>query len=222
MAGLFGGYKRLYGGYSYRYRPISLACWGRSSSTLSQCGVATLGSDTGFMVGLIGIMSGQPARFHTGNLAGGRAHSTVGYTVGQYHHFGGANDAGNNRKVLLDGGAKGTSTKSASVVPWSRVQVADAPDLDAGSFDGVLSMVAMWDVDLTDVEFKQLAKGVSPWRTRPQNLRLFMPLDMSVPELLAMDFTGRETFTLTGTPNYDPVHDPDRPPVTPFLFRVAS
>ena len=146
MAGLFGRYKRLYGGYSYRYRPISLACWGRSSSTLSQCGVATLGADGGFMVGFIGIISGQPVRFHAGNLAGGRAHSAVGYTVGQYHHFGGANDAGNNRKVLLDGGAKGTSTKSASVAPWSRVQLAEASDIDAGSFDGVLSMVAMWVV----------------------------------------------------------------------------
>jgi hypothetical protein len=77
-------------------------------------------------------------------------------------------------------------------------------------YDGKLSHVGQWDLGLTDAEHIGLSRGVSPRRTRPNNLAAYWELTGNYsPEV---DFINKKWLTL----NNGPTKYPERPVFRPL------
>jgi hypothetical protein len=143
----------------------------------------------------------------------GRADTTAVPAQDTWFHVGAAEEASNSRKILLNGGNKGTNT--TTVVP-SSVDTTWIGQLDDGSpsdrFIGPIAHIAFWNAGLTDEEFQVLATGIPPFQVRPDNFLRMIPLNGRDPEPV---IPGPDTFTLFGSPLVGPEPPIYRPILAP-------
>jgi hypothetical protein len=145
----------------------------------------------------------------------GIASTSTTYGANAWCHACGVFESG-GRAAFLNGGGKGTNATAKSPTGIDRISVGRAGDsTPSDPMQGRLAEIAVWDAALTDGEVALLARGVSPWRIRPGNLKLYYPLYGSAsPEPnLAVGGTTYQ-LTVTGTP----VQADHAPVASPFAF----
>ena len=119
------------------------------------------------------------------NTANVFAATSTNWVTGQWHHLCGIARAVDDRSVYLDGGGRGDNATSQTPVAGNvdRTTIGRRDNIEsANAFDGQIGHVAIWDIDLTDVEIGILAAGADPRSVRPDNLIAYWPLNGRTPE----------------------------------------
>lgn len=133
--------------------------------------------------------------------------SPAGYTVGTWHHACAVEASATDRRILLDGGNKGTNTTSRTPSGANRVAVGFRASGVADPFSGKIGQVCLYNIALSDAECATLAAGFSCLSVRRDRLSFFAPLNGGQsPEAEIM---GNRNLTITGAPTK--VDDPPIP-----------
>ncbi len=136
-----------------------------SSGTTVQYGLLLDGS------GHINVFVGDAGGFD--NAAGA---TVVG--TGAWHHLAGVKNGTGAGALLayLDGAQDASITSNRSIQNTAHSFTVGARTDNSFHFDGRIAEVCIWDAALTAAEIAALAKGVSPLRIRPGNLKGHFPL----------------------------------------------
>ncbi|MHA2172821.1 MAG: LamG domain-containing protein, partial [Candidatus Kariarchaeaceae archaeon] len=156
--------------------PITMACWFRTSDlTNGQTLIWTGDKDVSnkyHWLYAAGDVVGDPIRILS--ISGGppaSADTTAGYSSGVWNHACAVIAAGEDRRVFLNGGNKGTDTGRKNPGNPDRLAIGGRRDsVPTAYMDGDIAEVAIWDVALTDAEVAILGKGFSPEFVQPGNL----------------------------------------------------
>lgn len=113
-----------------------------------------------------------------------------------------------NRAAFLDGAGKGTIAALKAATTPNSIRISGDPQATpANPFQGLIGMVAIWNVALTDTEVAALASAY-PLAVRPQSLVHLW--DLSIPGTVVPDLgSGNKTLSITGA-----AFNADSPPVT--------
>ena len=131
------------------------------------------------------------------------AETTTGYSVNTWHHAAGTFTSTTARAAFIDGGSKGTDTTSIVPANENRISIGRWGDSTPGNYmSGRICEVGLWDVVLTDDEISALARGVTPNRVRPANLKGYWPVwGLHSPEI---DLSGNgNSLAVTGAVKAD-------------------
>jgi len=206
--------------------PITMACWfntdddtvdqmlmvfARVASTTPHRSLRFAGAD-------------NTLRFVERPDAGGNyaATSTSTISANTWHHCCGISAAANDRRVLLDGGNKGTESTNIGALTTDYTDIggrhtAGIPDYASGC----IAEAGIWNVALTDEEVAILAKGYSPLLVRPQNLVAYWPLIRDTDD----DIVGGFSMTPVNSPTvaaHPRVFYPAGPYMVPMAAAIAA
>ena len=186
--------------------PVTIACWGKSTSQTAAQALACLGLDGGlnhrFLLYLAGTVGGDPVRAQTRDATPSEASTTTAYVANSWEHYCGVFAAANDRRAFRNGGSKGTEATTRTPTGINAFIVGGA--LTTGAFfAGRIGHVAIWNLALSDAEVASLAAGANPVTIQPANLVDYWPLRDD-----ANDVVGTRHLTVTGA-----TLDTDNPPV---------
>ena len=119
--------------------------------------------------------------------------------MSQWNHVAGVFAGVSSTSVFLNGGSKGTDSRSC-VVGHNPNQtgiggLVRSTSYDYQQFDGYIAEFAIWDTNLSDEEIGVLAAGYSPLFVRPQNLVGYWPLIRKGSAVDNIDIVGRYNMT---------------------------
>ena len=195
--------------------PLTLACWGRFTATSIQNVVFTgNASDHYFGISVGYVTAGRVAAV-TGLSGDATAETTTGITTNTWHHCCAVFASATSRIAYIDGGSSGsnaTSKNPASLANFSIGSYRNTANAQFGPTAGELAEVAIWNVGLTANEVAALARGVPPFRVRPDALAGYWPIyGLSSPEpdfKPGIQSATRYPMTLVGTPPIYAGHAP--------------
>lgn len=159
--------------------PCTLACWFYLDDQDSDHAFMYIGdkdvNDDWFQLRY--DQSSDELRFGVRDVGETNSVSTITPASGEWVHIAGAATSATVRKILVNGGDKGTSAVARSPNNLDRISIGRMGDSTPSKYmDGRIAEVAVWNTDLTDIEIGILAKGFSPLFIRPQNLVFYAPL----------------------------------------------
>lgn len=117
-------------------------------------------------------------------------------TTGTWIHVCAVARSATDRELFIDGTSVGTSTVSRNGGTMNSINIGFRSGATANTLDGKVAEVAIWNNDLTTPEIISLAKGVPPFRVRPNNLDFYFPAIREEDEVV-----GGYSMTKTGTVN---------------------
>jgi len=205
-------------GVPFTAKPLTMSCWVKPTTTTGTQYLFSLYSMTTFpRVWALGSVTGTPFILERGSSAG-QANAASAMTAGSWAHVAGtlASGATANRFCYLNGvaGTVNNTSVPTPAVPErtgaGSVVLASGPTY-SNYFDGIIAELALYNVDLSAAEVASLARGVSPLRIRPGNLKFYAPLfGTGSPE---PDYTaGQHPLSLTNAPT-TAAHPPSKPMV---------
>lgn len=194
--------------------PISMSCWFYPTS------VATSATDIMFIRNssgaaeywgmYINVTGGKATVATCATLTEKTADSTTSFSANTWNNAVATFSSSTLRTIYLNGGGKATETTNLTPSSTSSITIGgffDSPTL-FGAMDGRLAEIGIWDAVLSDNEAFALAKGATPLRVRPQNLRCYWPLyGNGSPEPSYSRNSTSYNLTLNGSPTQAP-HPP--------------
>lgn len=175
-----------------RFRPTDLTI-NRAWLGLFYSGSATV-RFSGFVVATTGIWRLATAD-STSNTS---ADATTSVTVNTWQLGGGLWTSTTARQAVLNTDVAATvSVTSRTPLNINRLSFCVQDNSTQAAFAaGQIASVYGWNVDLNTTEWLALAKGISPFKIRPQNLKLYIPF---MGRGAAQDWFGTTVFAITGT-----------------------
>lgn len=202
--------------------PVTLALWGKLSSTASGfhffSGGLFYAATTSFIS--LGDLATGVAREHDGTT-NATAAVVPATPLNAWTHYAGVFTTDSLRSVFLNGANKVTDATATTAPPLDHVVVGagyfGGSIYASGKWDGDLAEFAIWNAALNDAEIAQLATGVAATLVRPGNLVAYYPLlGTSSPE---PDVKGGTGLTLVNGPTPAP-HPPIITPGAGRMFAV--
>lgn len=193
--------------------PLTMACWFLANNATATYALMSLGvagsANHRFSLYTAGAVAGDPIRVITQTTGTSFADSTTGYSANIWQHACGVFASATDRRAYVNGGSEGTNATSR--IPAginSSYLAAQHGASPVVLFSGRIAEAAIWDVALSASEIAALARGVSPLRIRPGNLKAYWPLyGVGSPE---PDYIGGFHMTLNNAPT-----QADHAPVMP-------
>lgn len=122
-------------------------------------------------------LAGDPFEFWALAGPGNAAQTTAGGKLNQWHHVVGIEAASNDRRIYLDGGNKGTNATSRIPSTPNRTSIGRLGDATPSEWwSGLIGPVAIWNVVLSELEVRRLARGTPAHLVRGGNLVGYWPL----------------------------------------------
>ena len=189
--------------------PVSFAAWIRPSS-LAASAIIGVSRNSGTTqraylglsaAGLITAISQSSGTTRTASTSAATSASTWAHACAVFA-------SSTSRSVYLNGASKGTNTQNSSPTGLNRGNIGMVYAGTSASlfFPGDIAEVACWNVALTDGDAALLAKGVSPYLVKGNNLLAYWPLvGRYSPEI---SLFGGFDLTLTAAPTVS-----DHPPM---------
>jgi hypothetical protein len=180
--------------------PMTIAAWGKTSSTQGQVLVA-IGDNSGTHRNQLQFAAGAtvftPRAVAIGQTATGQATGTSNSVNGQWNHGCGVFTSTTSRTIFFNGASEATNTtdtgtpNAATAINIGARTASNAAGL---YFNGDLADVGIWNVALTAAEIASLAKGMACDKVRPQSLVFYAPLARDL-----IDVRGGRTITNNNT-----------------------
>ncbi len=202
---------------------LSMGCWIYCTDVTRNSAVLDLGvngsDDHYFSIYLQGATGGDPVRLWANSGSGDVSlDTTTGMTVNTWHHVMVVVAGATSRSIFIDGGGKATATASMAVTGQDELAVgawtgSGAPSTVFDAADARIAGIVLYNVALSDAEVLRLARRISPYQIRAQNLVSYHEVyGTTSPE---PDHGGGDyALTITGTPA-----QADHAPVAPpFAF----
>lgn len=193
--------------------PLTMACWFYSTSATTLQTLMSLGvsgaNDNRFSLFASGATAGDPVQAQTRGTANASALSTTGYSINTWQHACGVFASATDRRAYVNGGGEGIENTSRTPVGINSTYLGALQGASPATFlVGRIAEPAIWNVALNASEIAALARGVSPLRIRPGNLKFYPPLyGVGSPE---PDYIGGFLLTLNNAPT-----QADHAPVMP-------
>lgn len=213
--------------------PITLAIWARLSGTGSQNLMyvnGDAGANHGVSVGY--VTAGRVAANSYADPTDATAETTTGITTNTWHHCCGVFASITSRIAYIDGGSSGSNSTSKTVTNFANIAIGSyrtSTGVQWGPAAGQLAEAAIWNVALTASEVAALARGIPPYKIRPDALRGYWPLhglDSPERDWSPLGTATRYPMTLIGTPpiyaGHAPVAFRTRPFSVPYTAGVAG
>lgn len=195
--------------------PLTMACWFYSTNAAALQNLMEIGTDGTanhrFSLDANGSAAGDPIRAGANTAAGLAVASTsTGYAINTWQHACGVWASTTDRKAYLNGGGEGTNTTSRVPAGMNSTYIGARHNAAVDTFIvGFIAEAAIWNAALNTSEIAALARGVSPLRIRPDNLKFYSPLfGVGSPE---PDYIGGFHLTLNNAPTQTD-HAPVMPP----------
>ena len=199
--------------------PFTMACWFNMPTMAHTHGLMWVGDkDYSRMYQGMYLDAGR-VRAYSKFLSDGIAITTSAAAIDEWHHACAVFSSATLRAAFLDGGSKGTDTRSLAVpAGFDRTALGVFGDQTPSAFaEGMLAEAAVWNVALTDAEVAVLAAGYCPLFVRSQNLVAYWPLirDRDI------DIVGGYDLTAYGSPTIA-AHCPIMRPIAPQVIVPVS
>lgn len=155
------------------YEPITFSCWVRCSTTNNNMAIMTLQTNptatasTGRrFLGVLGS-SGFSGQWTIDCLDAGTRVLGSQIVPGQLYHVAAVFASTTDRRLYVDGTLDGADTDAPSGDPHQGHRLLVGMRFTTAAsygqfFDGVISEVAMWNIELTQAQITAIAKGVDP------------------------------------------------------------
>lgn len=178
--------------------PLSIACWfnATAANTVGRMVQLDDGTNTNrFTIGKNG--SGNINAFAADAGGTRTAATSTTLSAGVWNHACGVFSGVSNRAAYLNGGGKGTNGVTATPANVAEMRIG-ADVSGTNTYVGDIAEVTVWNIELSDADVADLAKGFDPWFVRPDGIVAHWSLfGRSSPE---PDFIGGFSMSLTGTP----------------------
>jgi len=191
--------------------PFTFSCWFKATtSTANMQLMAIADKDAPNYWNRLFTTTANNIRCQT-RAGGPNQHGTTSNTFsdGAWHHALGVWPDYASRTAVLDGdyGSAGTNSITMAIDNMDRVSLGRLGDSSpAAYYDGAMAEVAIYNAALDQAHGEMLAKGISPLLVKPENLTLYMPLNMPAGD--EFDYVGLMTLT-----DYNSVTETDHPRV---------
>jgi hypothetical protein len=184
--------------------PLTISCWFRPASAAASYNLVNIGDAGGanyFNVyanptGAAATIGATSAGSASGSTGDKTAVTTATYAANRWYHACAVYVSSTSRAAYLDGGGKGTDVNTSLPTAMTQTDVGAYHTGTGvfGAFNGQVAEVAIWNVDLTDVEVAALAGAGGlggpaplaglPLLVRPASLVAYWPLrGEAAPEL---------------------------------------
>jgi hypothetical protein len=168
--------------------------------------IAKLGSGGVYMfaINLRGDLSTKyvDAQENPGSLA----QTTSAYSANTWHHALAVFNSQTDRRIYLDGGAKGTNSTSGGAMSSVTGLILGAGTDGSGGFtsyfSGRVDEAGIWNAALTDADAASLARGCTPIQVCPSKLAAYYPLGGHYGQLDVDRWKNRYDLTPTGSPTW--------------------
>ena len=180
--------------------PVSMSCWFNcDDAAIYPTPIFLADKDVGteyLGISCRGAAQGNKVRAVTSN--GGTAayaETSTAWSANTWHHVCAVFASNTDRRIYLDGGGKGTNATNVVPANIDRFCVGFAgTSTPSGYMSGDIAEVALWNTALTDDDAASLAKHISPFMVKQQNLAGYWPLVRGL-----VDRTYGYTLTASGT-----------------------
>jgi hypothetical protein len=158
--------------------PMSFSAWAKPTAIGANNHIMSI-SASGSVHGwrLLMATGGECQVGHTGATGATFDTSINTATAGAWNHFGARFGSNTSRGSILNGLVLGSNASNSGNVGSpvrTSIGVRDI-NVPAAFFGGTIGPCAIWNVSLTEEEFKALAAGWSPRRVRPSALVFYAP-----------------------------------------------
>jgi hypothetical protein len=156
--------------------PMTMACWWYTTdATVDQYLIACQASSGHFNALIAYGTDADRLQAYTWDGSGATAKASYAFSTNTWHHGAAVFAAGDDRRVFMDGGYKGTSSASQTPDSLTRIGIAANSFGSSGYLAGGMAEVAIWNATLSDEAIAVLSTGVSPLAVHPQDLVIYLP-----------------------------------------------
>jgi hypothetical protein len=180
--------------------PLTMACWFKPESASSnQCLISLGVSGNTNNRHNLSLIAGVGVRMISRTTSNAEATTSANFSTGVWQHACGVVASSTDRRAYLNGGNEGTDATDRTPAGINSTFIGAQHNASPSTFtDGLIAEAAIWNVALNASEIAVLARGVSPLRIRPGNLKFYAPLfGVGSPE---PDYIGGFDMTLNAAP----------------------
>jgi len=167
--------------------PFSLGAWVRSDDITSAQNILALGvagsGNQQWSLLLAGTTAGDPIQFLIRTTANTIVATTTGFSADVWHYVMAVEGSATDHRVYIDGGSEGASTQSRAPTGADVTYIGARPGTSpTGFMSGRIAWPCIWNVALTAEERLALARGVHPYKIRPEAIVTLYLLGYESPE----------------------------------------